>query len=172
MNVGVLGGGSTAYACAADLVLRGHDVRIFSHRAEELQPLCDAGGIEASGVISGFAAIDTTPIAIGELLDWAEIVLLNVSAGGFETYAHLIAQNAGKEQRIVSFGKGGASLILARVAREAGDPDTPTLCGGEQRVVSVPATGRGRCMDRPHHKRGCHRCISHSGDNCHTGHTA
>ncbi len=120
MKVAVLGGGSTAYACAADLALRGHAIRMFSSISEELQPIRKANGIKASGVISGFAEIEAIVSEIGDLLDRAELVLLNVSAGGFETYAGLIAQNAKKALRIASFGKGGAALIIARVARELG----------------------------------------------------
>ena len=69
MNVLVLGGGSTAYACAADLYFRGHDAKIFSIRTDELQPIRDTGGIEATGVISGFARIALSECLHTELLD-------------------------------------------------------------------------------------------------------
>ena len=132
MNVLVLGGGNAAYATAADLVLRGHAVKIHSERPQELEPIHDAGGIEITGEISGFAKIDVAQVSLAEALDWAEIGLLNVSAGGFESYGRALAENLTKDQVIVSFGKGGASLILNRVAREAGLPVRLILADGNK----------------------------------------
>jgi opine dehydrogenase len=132
MNVLVLGGGNAAYATAADLVLRGHAVKIHSERPQELEPIHDVGGIEITGEISGFARIEGARVSLAEALDWAEIGVLNVSAGGFECYAEAVARNVRKDQTIVSFGKGGASLILNRVAREAGLPIRLTLADGNK----------------------------------------
>jgi opine dehydrogenase len=60
MRVAVLGAGNGGLAAAADLTLRGHEVRLFEHPAfrEHLVPIRERGGIELIGVASGFASVD------------------------------------------------------------------------------------------------------------------
>jgi len=118
--IAILGGGNTAYSCAADLALRGHEVRIFSHLAHELEPITYKGRIEVSGAIEGFAKIDHVAADISDALDGAEIALITVTAAGFETYGNLVVPHLSDNQVVVTFGKGGGSLIFARVMKNLG----------------------------------------------------
>ena len=141
MNILVLGGGSAAFATVADLALRGHSVRMYSARQNELAPLREAGGVEATGEISGFAPIDMSPRNLGELMEWANIALLNVSAVGWETYSDLIVKSVSTDISIVSFGKGGASLILKRVAQESEVPHIKPADGNSSLYLSRRTDG-------------------------------
>ncbi len=143
-NIAILGGGNTAYSCAADLTLRGHTVVIFSHLAHELTPIREKGGIEVTGAIEGFAKIDHVASDIKDALEATEIALITVTAEGFEAYAHLVVPHLHDNQVVVTFGKGGGSLIFARVIKDMGIEAKVALAEGNTALYACRHLGEAK----------------------------
>jgi opine dehydrogenase len=168
-RIAILGAGNGGCAAAADLTLRGHSVALFEHPdlSHVLQPICERGGIEI--IDEGFARIDTVTTDIGEAMHRAEFVFNPVPAFAHEIFARLCAPHVEDGQTIVTWGKGGACLLYARVFRDArvkadvvlGDTNTlpygatkmaPTRIRIEARVMElIAASFPGRKMDRVIH---------------------
>ena len=55
--VAVIGAGNVGCALAADLALRGAEVRLFNRSPGRLAAIADAGGITVTGVLEGSAAL-------------------------------------------------------------------------------------------------------------------
>jgi opine dehydrogenase len=78
MDVAVLGSGNGGCAVAFDFAQHGHDVRLYGTEAFPVnsEAVAAAGGIEASGVLSGFAPVSYAGHDCGAAMDGAELVLV------------------------------------------------------------------------------------------------
>jgi opine dehydrogenase len=121
LAVAVLGAGNVGCALAADLVLRGMDVRLFSRSSERLAPIREAGGITLTGVLEGFAPISVTE-ALEDAVSGADIVALTVPTPALPWYAPRLATAVTDDQLIwLNPGhSGGALYVAAEIARGSG----------------------------------------------------
>jgi opine dehydrogenase len=126
-RVAVLGAGHGGAAAAADLTLRGFEVRLHGRRAERLAPLRD--GITLRGARSGIAkpALVTTDLAAA--VDGADLVMLVVPAVAHERYARGLAPLLTPDTIVMlNPGHTGGSLHFATELRAAGARVLPQLC--------------------------------------------
>src|SRR5215468_2223217 len=78
MNVAVLGAGGGGLAVAYEWASHGHRVALYAQRAHEhhLAPVRERGGIQAEGVLEGFARLERVTSDIAEALEGAEVVFV------------------------------------------------------------------------------------------------
>jgi opine dehydrogenase len=86
--VAVIGAGNGGCASAADLTLRGFDVRLYTRSHKRLEPIIAAGGVEITGAAAnGFARIDVVTDDLARAVSGADIVMLCVPTSALEYLA-------------------------------------------------------------------------------------
>ncbi len=87
-SVAILGAGAGGCACAADLILRGYDVRLHARSERRLGLIRERGGIEImGGVHQGFAELHILTSSVAEAIENADLIMIAVSAPGLSYYA-------------------------------------------------------------------------------------
>jgi opine dehydrogenase len=126
--VAVIGAGNVGCALAADLALRGTEVRLFNRSPGRLAAIRDAGGITVTGEIDGFAAPSLVTGSLQEAVDGAGVVAVTVPTASLPAYAAALAQATGGEQLIwLNPGHSGGALYLAAELARAGRGER-TIC--------------------------------------------
>jgi opine dehydrogenase len=100
----VLGAGNGGYCTAADLTLRGYEVRLFETPAfaQNLDPVLQTGGIALRGVAGeGFAQPALVTTDIKAALVCADIVFVITTAQGHKTIAQVCAPHLSEGQIVV-----------------------------------------------------------------------
>jgi len=109
----VIGAGNVGCALAADLALRGREVRLFNRSAERLDPIRTAGGLTVTGELDGFAAVNVVTDSIDEAVDGAEVVVVALPTAALPFYARDLAAATSDEQVIwLNPGHSGGGLYL------------------------------------------------------------
>lgn len=90
-KIAVLGAGNAGMTTAADLSLRGYEVRLFSRTESLLIAIQDAGGIRACGVIEGLAKISMLRCEIDAVIDGVDLIVIAVPSTAHAAYAKLLA---------------------------------------------------------------------------------
>src|SRR5690348_5857720 len=127
--VAVIGAGSVGYALAADLALRGAEVRLFNRSPARLAAIRDAGGITVTGEIDGFAAPALVTGSLAEAVDGAGVVAVTVPTASLPAYAAALTRAAGDGQLIwLNPGHSGGALYLAAELARAGRGGGRTIC--------------------------------------------
>ncbi|MEM3449005.1 MAG: NAD/NADP octopine/nopaline dehydrogenase family protein [Nitrososphaerota archaeon] len=124
MKVAVLGAGNGGFGCAADLTLRGHEVNLYARpqSAEKLRAIQESGYVELFFMtepekkVKAYLNMATTDIQ--KALEGVDLILNPVPAYGYEEFARLAAPYLEKGQTVITLGKGGGSLIWAKVLKE------------------------------------------------------
>ncbi|KUO42205.1 MAG: hypothetical protein APU95_05430 [Hadesarchaea archaeon YNP_N21] len=110
--------------CAADLSLRGHEVRFYSRTGERFKPVIEKGGIKLIGkedeLPGKFAKISLLTTDIKEAISGADLILNPLPFFGVQTYAKLVAPHIEDGQTLVYLGKGGGAIEYFRVFKEQG----------------------------------------------------
>src|SRR5689334_10089456 len=121
-TVAILGAGNGGLAAAADLTLRGYDVRLYSRSESTLKPIRDRGGIElVEGAKKTFVSLTTTTTSIAEVVRGAELIMITAPAVAHGSLAVELARCI--EERQILFlnpGHTGGSLHVAALLRRAG----------------------------------------------------
>ena len=126
--VAVIGAGNVGCALAADLALRGVEVRLFNRSPGRLAAIRDAGGITVTGEIEGFAAPAMVTGSLAEAVDGAEVVAVTVPTASLPAYAAALARATTDEQLIwLNPGHSGGALYLAAELARAGRGER-TIC--------------------------------------------
>jgi opine dehydrogenase len=126
--VAVIGAGNVGCALAADLALRGVEVRLFNRSPGRLTAIRDAGGITVTGEVEGFAAPAMVTGSLAEAVDGAEVVAVTVPTASLPAYAAALAQATTDEQLIwLNPGHSGGALYLAAELARAGRGER-TIC--------------------------------------------
>jgi opine dehydrogenase len=128
--VAVLGAGNVGSALAADLTLRGSEVRLFNRSPERLQFIREAGGVTVTGAIEGFATPSVITDSLEDAVNGADVVAVTVPTAALPNYAAALAAATTEEQLIwLNPGhSGGALYLCAEFAR----------CGaGERRICQL-----------------------------------
>jgi opine dehydrogenase len=122
MKIAVLGGGNGAYACAADLSEKGHEVRFWRRGAAALAPVLESGVIRLKDA-DGERAVPIARVAadLGEALRGAELVVMPDPAFTQPDNARRLAPHlAGGQVVFLAPGSFG-SYVMAKIVRAAGN---------------------------------------------------
>ena len=79
-----MGAGHGGLAAAADLSLRGYEVRLHARRAATLGPIRDQGGISVQGVQSGLVDVPVLTTDVAQAVDGADLLMLVVPSVAHE----------------------------------------------------------------------------------------
>ncbi|RTL65236.1 MAG: NAD/NADP octopine/nopaline dehydrogenase [Pseudonocardiaceae bacterium] len=141
--VAVLGAGNGGLAAAADLTLRGHEVRLFSRTDQALAPIRGAGGLSLEGTAgSGFARPTLVTSDLAAAVDGAEVVMLVVPSTALATYGRLLAPHLRNDQVVfLNPGGTGGSLAFAAAARAAGLMGDLLVCETSTLTYACRITG-------------------------------
>jgi opine dehydrogenase len=127
--VAVIGAGNVGCALAADLALRGVEVRLFNRSPGRLTAIRDAGGITVTGKTEGLAAPALLTGSLEEAVDGAAVVAVTVPTASLPAYAAALAQATSDEQLIwLNPGHSGGALYLAAELARAGRRGERTIC--------------------------------------------
>jgi opine dehydrogenase len=151
--VAVVGAGNVGHALAADLALRGVEVRLFNRSAERLEPIRRAGGITVSGGITGFARLGLVTESLADAVAGADVVALTLPTAALPAYADALAETTTSEQIIwLNPGHSGGGLYLAAAMAAASGSRERKLCQltTASHVSRMVAPGAVRVFLRPH----------------------
>ena len=119
--VAVVGAGNVGCALAADLTLRGVEVRLCSRSEQRLATLRDAGAITVTGEVTGSAPLPLLVTSVAAAVAGATVVAVTVPTPALPYYAPaLVAQCRDDQLLWLDPGHSGGSLYLAAQFRRAG----------------------------------------------------
>jgi len=121
MRIAVLGGGHGAYAAAADLAERGHEIRLWRRDVAALQAVWQQGGIalkDAQG--RRIVPLATATGDIAEAVRGAELLLLPTPAVAQADIAAAMAPHLSDGQVVFLAPGTFGSVLMARWVRQAG----------------------------------------------------
>jgi opine dehydrogenase len=129
-KIAVLGAGNGGCAAAADLTLRGYEVRLFSRSDATLLPIIKQGRITLSEAgEEKFAAPYFHSPHIVPVIDGVDLIIVAAPAVAHEYLAQSMAAHLRDGQRILlNPGHTGGSLHFANVLRLAGSQANVRLC--------------------------------------------
>lgn len=145
-TVAILGAGNGGLASAADLTLRGFDVRLFSRRDQTLAPIVESGGIRLEGVAGeGFVPIDAVTSDLAVAVAGADVVELVVPTTAIEYYGAALAPVLADGQPLfLNPGHTGGALHLAHGLRRAGFSGEIRACEVASLTYACRVQGPGR----------------------------
>jgi opine dehydrogenase len=119
--IAVLGAGHGGCAAAADLTARGYRVQLHARRETTLEPLRQAGGINARGVQQGLFPVSKMTTDVAEAIDGADLIMLVVPSVAHGYYAKALAGLIdGKVPIFLDPGHTGGGLHFLKELRGAG----------------------------------------------------
>lgn len=101
ISLAVLGGGNGAFSMAADLAIKGFDVRLWSPYDQEMAPVRENGGIECEGLVQGHGPIRVATTDMAQAIDGAEFVMVVVPAFAHRAVARACAPHLKDGQTVV-----------------------------------------------------------------------
>ncbi len=156
-KIAVLGAGNGGCAAAADLTLRGYQVRLFSRSDKTLLPIIKRGGITlAEGGQEKFAAPYFHSPHITPVINGVDLIIVAAPAVAHEYLAQSMAPHLTDGQRILlNPGHTGGSLHFANVLRRAGCKVRVKLCETVTLtyICRMPAPARVEIYRRTTHLR-------------------
>jgi opine dehydrogenase len=129
-KIAVLGAGNGGCAVAADLTLRGYEVRLFSRSESTLLPISKRGGIElVEDGAEKFAAPFLVSPNLPPVVNGADLIIIAAPAVAHEYLAQNLARHLAEGQRILlNPGHTGGSLHFANILSRAGLKANIDLC--------------------------------------------
>lgn len=126
-TVAVIGAGNVGVSLAADLALRGREVRLCTRSAARIDPL--RAGLTATGAVEGTAPVALLTTSVAEAVRGAGVVAVTVPTPALPHYAPLLAEVLTPDQLVwLDPGHcGGALFLAAEFARRTAGP-APLLC--------------------------------------------
>jgi opine dehydrogenase len=112
LRFAILGAGSAGQGLASYLSIKEHDINLFNRSAGKLNQIRRQGGIEATGVVEGFAKISKATNDIGEAVRDADVIILAVRAFGQKKILELCIPYLKDEQIVLIMTGYWASLRL------------------------------------------------------------
>src|SRR5215510_2616774 len=145
-KIAVLGAGNGGCAAAADLTLRGYEVRLFSRSENTLMPIAKRGGIElVEDGTKQFATPFMVSAHLAPVVSGADLIIIAAPAVAHEYLAKNLARYLVDGQRILlNPGHTGGSLHFANILRRAGVKAQIKLCETVTLtyICRMPQTGR------------------------------
>ncbi len=119
MKIAVLGGGNGAYACAADLTEKGHEVRWWRRNAAALP----GDGVVTLKDADGERSVKIARLCkdIGEAVRGAELLVMPDPAFAQEDNAARLAPHLGDGQVVFLPPGSFGSYVMSRIIRESGN---------------------------------------------------
>src|SRR5918994_2155024 len=116
-KIAVLGAGNGGCAAAAELTLRGYEVRLFSRSESTLEPIAKRGGIElVEDGQNSFAAPYFVSPHLPPVVNGADLIIIAAPAVAHGYLAKNLAGCLGEGQRILlNPGHTGGSLHFAHL---------------------------------------------------------
>ncbi len=128
-SVAVLGAGHGGLAAAADLSLRGFDVRLQGRNEERLAALRRRGGVDVKGVHTAFVPLKTITFQVAEAVSGANLIMLVIPSIAHESYARALAPLLKPEQPVfLNPGHTGGGLHFCWELKRAGFNGEPQTC--------------------------------------------
>ena len=129
-KIAILGAGNGGCAAAADLTLRGYEVRLFSRSESTLMPIAKRGGIE---LVENGAEKFAAPFFVGPdllpVVNGADLIIIAAPSVAHEYLAKSLAQQLADGQRVLlNPGHTGGSLHFATMLRAFGCQAKIKLC--------------------------------------------
>ena len=139
-KMAILGCGNGGHMMAAEMKLKGHEVRLyempsFRHQVEQL---FETKTIEVSGLMKGTAKLDMVTDEIDKAIDGADYILITTPAFAHASYAELLKGRVKKNQVITVFPGAFAALLLRNAF---GEKDCPVIADVDNLPYSVRLTG-------------------------------
>jgi opine dehydrogenase len=129
-RIAVLGAGNGGSAAAADLSLRGYEVRLYTRSEETLRPIRQKRGIElieAGGERFAEPALLTTKIS--EAVGAADLIVITAPSVAHESFGRELAGLLSERQLVLlNPGHTGGSLHMAQILRSHGLKAPLELC--------------------------------------------
>ena len=160
--VTVLGGGNGAFAAAADLTLKGFEVRLLEapHYKGTIEPVLDRGGIElinesVPDFKAGFAHVQLVTTDPMDAMDSTDILLYIVPGFAESAFTELIMPYLEPDQLVIFFcGVFGGALEFASTLRSEGMNPLPLIGETEALIygalksnpTTVRVTGRKQAL--------------------------
>ncbi len=121
-KIAVLGAGNGGCAAAADLTLRGYEVRLYSRSQNTLQPILERRGIEmVEAGKNSFCRPHLLTTSIAEATAEADLIMIAAPSVAHEYFAHRLVPVLRDGQIIfLNPGHTGGSLHLAAALRKSG----------------------------------------------------
>ena len=118
-KIAILGAGNGGCAAAADLTLRGYEVRLFSRSESTLAPIAKRGGIElVENSTEQFAAPFLTSPHLPPVVRGADLIIVAAPSVAHEYLAEILARQLADGQRVLlNPGHTGGSLHFANMLR-------------------------------------------------------
>jgi opine dehydrogenase len=92
-SVAVLGAGNGGCAAAADLAMRGFDVRLFNRTRARIEPIAERGGLELAGAAGeGFVELRVVTDDMASALRGADLVMVTAPLLALPTYAGALGE--------------------------------------------------------------------------------
>jgi opine dehydrogenase len=120
-TVAVLGAGHGGLAAAADLSLRGFDVRLQGRNHQRLAALRRRGGVDVKGVHTAFVPLKAITSDVAEAVTGADLIMLVIPSIAHESYAQSLAHLLKPGQPVfLNPGHTGGGLHFSRELKRAG----------------------------------------------------
>jgi opine dehydrogenase len=156
-KVAILGAGNGGCAAAADLTLRGYEVRLFSRSESTLLPIIKRGGIE---IIENGAARFAAPYFMSHhlppVVNGVDLIIVAAPLVAHEYLARNLATRLSDGQRVLlNPGHTGGSLHFANLLRAGGCKAKIRLCETVTLtyICRMPAPARVEIYRRTTHLR-------------------
>jgi opine dehydrogenase len=129
-KIAVLGAGNGGCAAAADLTLRGYEIRLCSRSQNTLQPLLDRGGIEL--VEDGKEKLARPALItcnVSAAIKGADLIVIAAPAVAHEYFAAALVADVHEEQTIfLNPGQTGGALHFAHFLRKSRPKLSARMC--------------------------------------------
>jgi opine dehydrogenase len=119
-TIAILGAGNGGCAAAADLTMRGFQVRLYSRTEKTIAPLTARGGVEYEGVLGdGFSPVPVITTDAAAAMAGADLVILMVPTHAHESMATIAAPHLKPDQLLLA-APGHTGLLIPEVLRKHG----------------------------------------------------
>ncbi len=156
-KIAVLGAGNGGCAAAADLTLRGYEVRLFSRSESTLAPIAKRGGIDlVENSEEKFATPRLMSSHLPPVVDGADLIIVAAPSVAHEYLARNLTSHLAEGQRVLlNPGHTGGSLHFANLLRSAGCKAKIKLCETVTLtyICRMPAPARVEIYRRTAHLR-------------------
>lgn len=127
-TVCVAGAGAGGLAMAGHLALLGCPVRLYNRTELRLSPIRNMGGIQLSGVLSGFARVPFVTTDPAQAVKDVDLIMVVVPAVGHREIAmHLGPHLQDGQVVLLNPGRTGGAMEFANVMREKKYPGRPII---------------------------------------------
>ena len=129
-NIVIIGAGNGGKAAAADLALQGKGIRLFEfpEYRSNIEKLLKTQTLRATGSVEGQAELHMVTTNLSDAMEGADTIMVCTQALTHDRIARELAPLIKPEHLVIlNPGSTGGSLHFARIFREFGMKDLPTL---------------------------------------------